>query len=413
MDASTLDKVSLRDNRFIENTSTGGSGGALVLRTIGISELSGNLLDSNTCHLYGGAIYVYDGAISSDNDTLLENCAHQHAGGIYATRCDVTFENGRVEGNVALSYVGGIHLADKSTGVIRNSTIVENRATDPGGGIDLFYSTATIENCLIEGNTASSGAGISLRYYSQAEISGNRILGNVAENGDGGGARVDFSSAFFYGNLIADNVTKTGYGGGVDCYYSSPMLRQNVFVNNYAPNSGTQLAAYAGSPTLVNNTLYVDDPSISEELAQVNPRHRSMPLIVNTTIWGTGPSIENPNSAHLLYSNTNDGPLFPADGNVAEPPAFVDVEHPLGTDHEFNTDDDGFRLLPESLCIDAGHAAFLDPDGTRSDIGAYGDALAPADLSDIYVDWTNTMGPLGRFDRPALPPCLGSGPGGR
>ena len=385
--------AALTNNQFLANTSTGSSAGGMYCSSSGTVALNGNTFQGNRCLYEGGAVYAYSTTITSTGDTYSGNQSDRHGGGLYLTSCDLEMLDGTIEDNIALSHIGGIHLTGGSTGTIQGSTISDNHCAGPGGGIDYYDSSGEIVDCLIEGNSGSEGGGISLRSYSNVQITGNRILGNVAETGNGGGIRVENSLAYIDRNLIGDNDCKEGYGGGVDCYSSSPMLRWNVLLNNYAPKDGTQIASQFGSPWLVNNVLYVDDPRVPEDLALFNVVSETMPLVVNSIIWGAGPSLTDPNSVHLYYSNTSDGPLFPEDGNISEVPVFIDATNALGPDGEFGTDDDGFRLQGGSPCIDTGHAAFLDGDGSRSDISAYGDALPAADLSEVYVDWLNVAGP--------------------
>jgi hypothetical protein len=79
---------------------------------------------------------------------------------------------------------------------------------------------------------------------------------------------------------------------------------------------------------------------------------------------GAAPVIEY--SCIQGWTGTHGGP-----GNIGDNPLFTD---PDGLDDMFGTEDDNYRLTPDSPCIDTGHpgAAFYDPDGSRNDMGAYG-----------------------------------------
>ena len=104
---------------------------------------------------------------------------------------------------------------------------------------------------------------------------------------------------------------------------------------------------------------------------------------------------------HLFYSDTSDGILAGQQGNISEDPLFVNPADPLGPDGVLGTADDGFQLQQGSPCIDAGHAAFLDANHTRSEMGAYGDALPTVNLSEIHANGSNVAGPWdGSLERP-------------
>ncbi|MBD3278519.1 MAG: hypothetical protein GF388_09480, partial [Candidatus Aegiribacteria sp.] len=63
--------------------------------------------------------------------------------------------------------------------------------------------------------------------------------------------------------------------------------------------------------------------------------------------------------SQVSYSLTGDDEVWPGDGNIATNPMFAEWD---------NFD---FHLSYESPCIDAGNPEATDPDGTRSDMGAY------------------------------------------
>ena len=102
------------------------------------------------------------------------------------------------------------------------------------------------------------------------------------------------------------------------------------------------------------------------------------------------------------YSDTWDN-FSGGRGNISADPHFVNPDNPLGPDGLWDTADDGLRLGTGSPCINLGDPAFLDSDGTRSDMGAYGQTLAQAPRTDWHVSATNWAGPwLGSPANPFL-----------
>jgi hypothetical protein len=81
----------------------------------------------------------------------------------------------------------------------------------------------------------------------------------------------------------------------------------------------------------------------------------------NTIIWG--------NQLNQIYASSSSNPIFsycdiqdtlwPGTGNINLWPSFID------------TSLNDYRLEWDSPCIDSGHPDSLDPDGTRSDMGAF------------------------------------------
>jgi len=128
-----------------------------------------------------------------------------------------------------------------------------------GGGIYIWKSLARLENNIIQNNTAESGGGIFVDgpgwgFLDEpgAVIMGNSIISNKATVW-GGGINISASTARVIRNIIRDNQAKIG--GGVEAWLSSPYLDQNLISNNTAEQSGGGVYFQWGDPTLVNNVI--------------------------------------------------------------------------------------------------------------------------------------------------------------
>ncbi|MDZ7317000.1 MAG: lamin tail domain-containing protein, partial [candidate division KSB1 bacterium] len=100
----------------------------------------------------------------------------------------------------------------------------------------------------------------------------------------------------------------------------------------------------------------------------------------------------NQSDVHFSYC-LSEKSLLPGEGNLKGEAQFVDPLH------------GNFNLLLDSPCIDAGDpSAPLDPDGTRSDIGAYAYHFGPAlteglVINEVMADNTSTLADeAGEFD---------------
>jgi len=93
---------------------------------------------------------------------------------------------------------------------------------------------------------------------------------------------------------------------------------------------------------------------------------------VESDVWGN-----TPDEFHGMADPTGQ------DGNVSVDPGFLDYD-PAAT-----ADDWDLHLTLSSSLVDAGDPAILDPDGSRSDMGAYGGPYAASwDLDwDGYSEW--------------------------
>ncbi len=220
------------------------------------------------------------------------------------------------------TYGGGIYCWFSMPTIIGN-VIRGNSANYHGGGIYCLSSdSALIVGNVIRGNRAHNGGGIYCSAQSNPTIMGNSVFGNYAEL-DGGGIFCNWgSNPVLINNTITDN--SAGYGGGgIYCYSSSPVVVSSILWNNSAPEGPE---AYLGD-WLYPSTLTIDYSDMEGGESSVFVDSQCL------LDWGIG----------MIDSD----------------PVFVMSEMR------------DYRLLWESPCIDTAHPVNIDPDGTRSDMGAH------------------------------------------
>jgi hypothetical protein len=242
---------------------------------------------------------------------------------------------------------GGIYV-ENSAPVIRENRIINNTLAEwyfYGAGICCRNAAPHILWNLVAYNTfAYEGGGIYLDGGLTvgdstifAVVRGNTIVGNETFSGwgisHGAGVHSNAGSPLIVGNVLAGNIVDCGDGGGFGCSYSSPILIGNTFTDNRSGGGGAILCHFNSSPTVLNSVLWGDDTFEGSEII-------------------VGPA----SSITVTYSDIEGG--WTGEGNIDEDPIFV------------LADRQDYRLLWGSSCIDAGHPDSLDPDGTRSDIGA-------------------------------------------
>jgi parallel beta-helix repeat protein len=230
---------------------------------------------------------------------------------------------------------GGAICCYYSSPIISDNTIISNWAEIVGGGIYCSHSSPEISNNTISNNRASGersgvGGGVFCIYDSDPTISGNTIRGNSAHF-NGGGICCENSDPLIIGNSISANWAGWD-GAGIYCQdYCHPLISNNTISGNSASGWGGGIFCYNSSPT-----------------------------ITNTIVWGNtapnNPQIYLEGRPVVTYCNIQGG--WQGEGNIDADPIFVGAERA------------DFHLRWRSPCIDAGLPDSLDPDGTRSDIGA-------------------------------------------
>ena len=366
-------EVTLLDGRWTGNSAVRDAGG-LYLDACGEVSLSGNEFLSNSADRDGGALLLryLTGRASLSDDVFRSNTAGSDGGGVMAYQNpEVTVVRAFFESNEAGDTGGGVHLATTAEGML--------------------------EGCRFDSNQAAGGGGAYLGYDCGVVVNAATFVSNVATTGSAGGLFLDSNATTVKGCYFAENTALAGQGGAIHSSWAPAVLEGNVLVNN-AASRGAAVCSWAANLTVVSNTIYSDpahlsaDPSVTLLYADYSGWS-----FCNNIVWG-GAGFDcvagsDADAVRASYCNFSDGYGAGADGNITALPSFVDPADPLGPDGEFGDANDGFRLAPDSPCVDSGNAAFQDADGTRSDMGAYGQALTADAPADVHVDASNGAGP--------------------
>jgi hypothetical protein len=269
---------------------------------------------------------------------------HPDAGGgavcCYYSSPEIT--NNAIRDNWA-SHGGGIACLYDSNPTISANIISGNFAEGYGGGIYCGNSAPLIIGNGISGNLAGGGAGVGCLEHSSPTISGNNISSNSTD-GYGGGIYCRNSEPLLIDNTIGGNLAY--YGGGICCYdWSDPTISNNSISGNSASYRGGGISCYYSSPTITNTILWADTAPECQEISE-----------------GGNPTV--------TYCDVQGG--WPGLGNIDADPLFAGPER------------EDFHLRWHSPCIDAGYPDSLDPDGTRSDIGAFYFNQAVPGIVELY-----------------------------
>ena len=349
------------------------------IHVLGVDGHDVTFIDGNQ----GGSVVTFAGGEGSSalfEGFTVSNGYADEGGGLYLSASSPTLRDLTITDNQGVTYGGGVFVRDGSPTldglvVADNAQIGAYSGHDGCGGGGMAFmddSAGTITNVGLVDNSANChGGGIYVRY-SAPDVDGLRAVSNVAHQ-LGAGIYVGNGSPHL-ANIVSIGNSGATVGGGIRLYSSSSTLVNAVVVGNSAggddPPPGAGIAISGGSPALSNVT--VANNATSENYDWYVGGITGTPATLDhCNVWNNSPS----------DFDAGYDPIG-VDGNISEDPQFLDVTAPDPLDWDLH-------LATTSPLIDAGDPAVLDPDGSPSDIGAYGGPGAASwDLDrDGYFEW--------------------------
>jgi hypothetical protein len=362
------------------------SGGGV--RCVGASPILKNLVvRANTAYL-GAGVYLESSTAQIQQCTIEVNHAYENYStssqgvGIYAklgasptvTGCAIrnnsysdgnvlygagTFGGGTyvdctIEGNRG-AQAAGVYAADGGNPhfvncIIRNNQTAANDG--PGGSVGGVWGPAVLDGCTLTGNKSYfNAAGAFNATLNGCLLAGNTVTGYslTSTNGKGGGA----SSCTLTDCEVRDNVAVgvssmfiPGVGGGL---YNCIAYRCRIWRNR------AEIGGGAWNSTLLECTLIGNTASGTGGGLVVNGSHQ---VVRDSILRGNsgGEIVLQSGLVTVSYSDIQGG--YMGVGNIDADPLFYG---PLSGD---------FHLKPGSPCIDSGDPTLMDPDTSRSDMGA-------------------------------------------
>ncbi len=298
-------------------------------------------------------------------------------------------------GSAALG--AGIYLDGASPQILGNIIEYNEVSGDgSGGGIGMLNASPLIQGNVIQYNDACylgpengcDGGAINIRGGAPTIVS-NEISNNSA--GDGGGLWMVRSDVLMYWNLVDGNIAddqdplQGGQGGGIDIQIPTDgvLVTNNLVTNNVASTHGGGIAVFEsgtyGDAVVTNNIVAFNSVTDTSYGAGIVAWQYTVPLFENNVIvWNDGPGMYLNTYGvaryNLVYGNTTDwagsqGSLLGTSGNISADPQGTRVSNDGN-----GTNDDWRPASSASPMVNAGNPSVTDPDGTRSDMGAYGGA---------------------------------------
>ena len=255
---------------------------------------------------------------------------------------------------------GGLTI-DNASPTVRN-VIVSDNITDSsfGSGVVISGSDSApiFDNVVILRSEVESGfgAGLFLQGGADATFSHAIIADNWTFSGFGGGIFIDTEDSFLTltNAIISDNRTRDGFGGGLFTHGPIGFVNVTVVGNTTRSGEGAGLAVQGSPATLTNVQIVENGISESGSGGGLFVEDGVTATLTSCNLWG---------NAGGDFSGIPD-PIGTA-GNISADPGFLDrsSEDPMRWD---------LHLSTGSPSVDAGAPTLADPDGSPSDIGAYG-----------------------------------------
>lgn len=303
-------------------------------------------------------------------------------------------ENLYISGSKDFSIIADVEDVILNGAAVEQPTIVVN-------GYDAYMGThVLIQNMVITGGTAfdsdagaysyspkHNGGGIQITDGADVSLIGCDIRGNTA-TWDGGGIAISGigGNLHLQNTLVHDNEAAVS-GGGIFIEDATVGIQNTVIYDNHAgSHAGGINSVFAYYVDLRNITVSRNTCGIEWCSGGVGLTCYASPMIITNSVfaYNNGPAPDDVgvfddggNSTASCYwnvyfsdiydSSSPSIPFFAEAGNLFTEPMFTEYEADLPVD---------FHLSDESPLINAGDPNISDPDGSRSDMGAYGGPFA-------------------------------------
>jgi len=333
----------------------------------------------------GGHIGVVNGATLVAEDVGFSNSSSRWGGAIYGdavtvSLVDCTFEDTDATGGGDSS--GGAMALWDSTLTISGSSFTRGTSPWYGGAIFTQGGSVDISDSTFAGNSSDYGGAVMCGWSASCVVSDSAFIGNTAAERGGGMEIWNTAWGESTRNLFCGNDALGGtYWEGGGLYLGETFagtVRNNVFVDNEAWTGGGLQVASA-SVVAVDNNDFVGNIGQASGAAIYNIA--TVSALNNLVAWNTGLAVTGFMTFEygLFYSNSlGHASFFPSATNQ------VDVDPQVANWTPGDCTLSNLYPLAGSPLVDGGDPTRYDPDGTGSDVGAFGGPDAdPA----LYLDF--------------------------
>ena len=356
-------EVVLTDAQFVGNTSDADGGSIYVEDDDSSLSCTRCTFEQGTRPNGGNQIYLYETA-----EVVLDGCSFQD-------------DSAGIQGEVETLEVHNSSFEDLGAGIEVTAIDLEVTGStfsgSAGHGISADADTILIDDSTFTDLVSTRyGAAVQAGADTSLTVSDSTFIGNVAPWG-GGALYLDGGAVTLQRHLFCGNRTY-GSGGALRLWRGTLVVEGSIFLDNTAASGGgISLSSTDDAATLTNNSFLANDASTGGHVAM----EASLGAVVSNTLFawageGDGVWSDDDSASYAIFgyndfwSNTeahvggalDEGVLTYYDN------LFVDPDLPGYT----GDCADDLRPDVDSPLVDAGNPDVLDPDGSPSDIGAFG-----------------------------------------
>jgi hypothetical protein len=333
---------------------------------------------------YGGHIYVLDSDLIIDGSTFRDGEAEIggaifHGGTGLTSIFDSTFLSHRANDRGGVLYVD-----DESSLVVERTQFLDNEAAEHGGVLRWSgqdpNAAVVFSECLFQDNEAGDyGGAIAVNVGGVLQIRDSDFTGNTARAG-GAISVYAVEGLSLQRNGFCNNSADDEAGAARIYEVDGAVLTNNIFLHNSAGGRGGSVYLLSGSHTLTNNDI-LDGSAAPNSGGGVWSEGADLVARNNLIGWTRrGSGMEGTEAPDEDWSDLWSNQPRDLNNRWTRGAGSLTVDPLLLRYTPDELCDDDLRLRAGSPLIDAGDPTIFDPDGSRSDIGAYGGPDAPASL---------------------------------
>jgi len=319
-----------------------------------------------------------------------QNGDSSNGGGLsIVTKGNVEIRDCFIMENKATEYGGGIYIENASGAILTGNTFTGNSSYNYSGGAHINASEVILTGNTFTGNSSFHCGGGTYIYASEVILTGNTFTGNSSFR-DGGGAYISNASELILtGNTFTENSSSLG-GGAFISINTTVTFTGNTFTGNSSTHGGGAYIFDASTVTFTGNTFTgnscnnnTPDGNSSNHGGGAYIRLKTLLNFTNNTIsqntsggTGAGLYLKLPETAgtfnihnNIIWNNTskaeiNDiyvvgvGEELSAHNNIFSDARAIWTDFINNLDIDplfFDPDNNDFHLRPKSPCINAGN----------------------------------------------------------
>ena len=325
----------------------------------------------------GGAIYCADSTLTIEN-CVINNCSADTGAAFYCRDAQLTISDCEFYANSATT--GGAIYHQSGNSNLQNCTFTENTAEN-GGALYNQNSVLFLANCLFNSNSATKrnfnyGGGGIFNKNSSPLITDCNFSDNSAVWDGGAILNYEYSSPTLINCCFRGNSALGNDGGAVFNYkFCDPVFNNCLFIQNTAQSWGGAMRNNQSNPTLINCLLVAN--TANDNGGAVYNYFESYAQVIHCTFSGNsangnaGDAIYNFRQSDLTATNSIfwDFGSEIIDDMSSSTVTFCNIMNSLPENSNINADplfiapqNEDYRLLPHSPCIDAGTDAGVSQD---------------------------------------------------